>query len=142
MSLPFHTDPYEILNVSKTATQKEIKQAYRKLILQYHPDKKQGSSYEFQVLQEAYRILGNPDLRKLYDQQKMDPRQQILTSLNRLTYLLKHNIVYGSQKNILLILLASTALYTASWWGVLLSVLTVTSLVLSTRSWLNLRHVR
>ena len=141
MSLPFHIDLYAILKVSKSTTQNEIKKAYRKLVLQHHPDKENGSDYDFQILQQAYKVLSNPNLRKLYDQQK-DPKQQILASLNRLAYLLKHTLIYGSLKNLLLILLASTVMYTAGWWGGFLAVLTVISIVLSARSWFQLNQVQ
>lgn len=62
-------DYYAILGVSKTADQKEIKAAYRKLALQYHPDKlKDGSSDEkMRELNEAYEVLNDPEKRSNYD---------------------------------------------------------------------------
>ncbi len=57
---------YEILKVSKNASQQDIKQSYKKLILQYHPDKG-GDEEIFKQIQEAYETLGNPEKRMLYD---------------------------------------------------------------------------
>lgn len=62
---------YEILNISKNASQEEIKQSYKKLILKHHPDKG-GNEEEFKKIQEAYEILGNPEKRMTYDR----PKQQ------------------------------------------------------------------
>lgn len=57
---------YETLGVSKTATQDEIKKAYRKLASQHHPDKG-GDTAKFQQIEEAYRILSDPQQREQYD---------------------------------------------------------------------------
>ncbi len=61
-------DYYEILGVSKNATQEEIKKAFRKKAHQYHPDKKTGDEKKFKEANEAYQILGNEQKRKQYDQ--------------------------------------------------------------------------
>ena len=61
---------YEILDVSKTSTTKEIKHKYYQLALKYHPDKnkeKNISTEKFKLLSEAYTILSNPKKRFLYD---------------------------------------------------------------------------
>lgn len=58
---------YEILQVSKNASHEEIKQSYKKLILQHHPDKG-GDDEEFKKIQEAYETLGDPSKRSIYDQ--------------------------------------------------------------------------
>jgi molecular chaperone DnaJ len=63
-------DYYKILGVAKNATQEEIKKAYRKLALKYHPDKTQGdkaAEAKFKEAAEAYEILGDEDKRKTYD---------------------------------------------------------------------------
>jgi molecular chaperone DnaJ len=63
-------DYYEILEVSKTATAEEIKKAYRKKALQYHPDKNPGdkvSEDNFKEAAQAYEILGDPEKRQRYD---------------------------------------------------------------------------
>ena len=66
------SDYYEILGVSKTATQDEIKKAYRKLAVANHPDKHpdEKDKYEkkFKEINEAYSILSDPQKRANYDQ--------------------------------------------------------------------------
>ena len=64
-------DYYDILGVSKTASDSEIKKAYRKKAIQYHPDKNPGDSeaeLNFKKAAEAYEVLGNPDKKARYDQ--------------------------------------------------------------------------
>jgi molecular chaperone DnaJ len=64
-------DYYEILGVSKSATEQELKKAYRKLAIQYHPDKNQGdkaAEEKFKEAAEAYEVLSNSEKRQRYDQ--------------------------------------------------------------------------
>jgi molecular chaperone DnaJ len=63
-------DFYEILGVSKTASDSELKSAYRKLAIKYHPDKNQGdkgAEKKFQEANEAYNSLKDPQKRAAYD---------------------------------------------------------------------------
>ncbi len=62
---------YEVLGVSRTATKDEIKKAYRKLALQFHPDKNpdnKDAEDHFKEVNEAYEVLSNDDKRRRYDQ--------------------------------------------------------------------------
>ncbi|MBN2683001.1 MAG: molecular chaperone DnaJ [Bacteroidales bacterium] len=64
-------DYYEILEVSKNATKEEIKKAYRKKAIQFHPDKNPGNKEaeeKFKEAAEAYEVLSNDDKRRKYDQ--------------------------------------------------------------------------
>ncbi len=64
-------DYYEVLGVSKTATPEEIKKAYRKMAIKYHPDKNPGdkeAEEKFKEAAEAYDVLSNADKRQKYDQ--------------------------------------------------------------------------
>lgn len=63
---------YAILGLKRTATHAEIKAAYKKLAIQYHPDKHQGNAYfeeQFKQVNAAYQVLSNPNKRYHYDQQ-------------------------------------------------------------------------
>jgi molecular chaperone DnaJ len=61
-------DYYDVLGITKSASQDEIKKAYRKLAHQHHPDKKGGDEKKFKEINEAYQILGDEGKRKQYDQ--------------------------------------------------------------------------
>lgn len=79
------TGYYDILGLSPSATQAQIKAAYYKKSFIYHPDKNAGSvdaTFHFSVINEAYTVLGNKALRKKYDQRHL--------SLSDLTATTKH----------------------------------------------------
>jgi len=64
-------DYYSILGISRNASEREIKQAYRRLARQYHPDINPGdksAEAKFKEINEAYEVLSNPEKRKKYDQ--------------------------------------------------------------------------
>src|SRR5262245_50970292 len=63
-------DYYEVLGVTRTATEAELKQAYRKLAIQYHPDKNpnnQQAEEKFKEINEAYQVLSSAEMRSRYD---------------------------------------------------------------------------
>lgn len=63
-------DYYQALGVTKSATPEEIKKAYRKLALQYHPDrnKEKGAETKFKEVTKAYEVLSDPQKKQTYDQ--------------------------------------------------------------------------
>ena len=92
----FRSNPYAVLGVSKAATEKEIQRQYRKLCLQYHPDKNRGKNidststdrndFAFKEVQHAYSLIGTPDDRRKYDQLSRFAsysNSEFMTSANR-----------------------------------------------------------
>jgi DnaJ-class molecular chaperone len=67
------TDYYETLGVTVKSSSDDIKKAYRKLSLKYHPDKNNGDSTMFKKINEAYQTLGTPDKKRMHDMQKNNP---------------------------------------------------------------------
>jgi curved DNA-binding protein len=65
-------DYYQILGVPRNATEQQIKKAYRKLAMKYHPDRNRGNekwaNEKFKEVNEAFSVLGDPEKRKQYDQ--------------------------------------------------------------------------
>lgn len=71
-------DFYDILGVSRQATEAEIKAAYRRLAKRYHPDvnPSPGAAEDFDRITRAYRVLGDTHLRALYDQGRLEDYEQ------------------------------------------------------------------
>jgi molecular chaperone DnaJ len=72
-------DYYEILGVSPDTTDEEIKAAFRRLALRYHPDKNPGDSSaeeRFRLINEAYSVLGDPERRAEYDRRRAQRRRR------------------------------------------------------------------
>ena len=61
-------DYYNVLGISRDASQDEIKRTYRKLAHKYHPDKNGGTGEKFKEINEAYQVLGDSEKRSQYDQ--------------------------------------------------------------------------
>src|SRR5215813_6410208 len=62
-----YKDYYKILGVSKTADDKAIKAAYRRLARKYHPDVNKGAAERFKEVNEAHTVLSDPEKRRRYD---------------------------------------------------------------------------
>lgn len=69
-------DYYKILGVEKNASTDEIKKAFKKLAMQYHPDRPGGNEAKFKEINEAFQVLGDKDKRTRYDQFGSDFEQQ------------------------------------------------------------------
>jgi DnaJ-class molecular chaperone len=65
---------YDTLGIQKTATQEEIKRAYRSMAMKYHPDRG-GDEHRFKEIEEAYRTLSDPQKKQMFDM-GMDPNNQ------------------------------------------------------------------
>ena len=74
-------DYYQILGVPRNATQEEIKRAYRRLVLKYHPDRNKSKEAEekFKEINEAYAVLSDPKKRQQYDAMGASFHQQYTT---------------------------------------------------------------
>ena len=74
------SDYYDILNVSKSSSQDEIKKAYRKVAMKYHPDKNPDNKQaeeKFKEAAEAYSVLSDQNKRNRYDQMGHQQYQQL-----------------------------------------------------------------
>ena len=74
--MDFNKDYYAALGVTKNATDKEIKKAFRDLSLKYHPDRNEGNKEaeeKFKVIAEAYEVLSDADKRREYDTMRDNP---------------------------------------------------------------------
>ena len=79
---------YQTLNVNPTATQAEIKQAYRRLVKLFHPDSKSKTAGHEEIvrLNAAYEILGDSQQRQSYDRQLSQHTKQQAQAANNVSY--------------------------------------------------------
>ena len=64
-------DYYEVLGVNRSAEQADLKKAYRRLAMKFHPDRNEGNAdaeQKFKEIKEAYEVLSDPQKRATYDQ--------------------------------------------------------------------------
>lgn len=91
---------YDTLKITPHATQTEVKSAYYKLSLQYHPDKNKSgyAKQKFQDIAEAYEVLGNHELRKNYDRDTIIRQQPVSETVQEPMSQYRDKVYSGSSK--------------------------------------------
>jgi len=107
---------YEVLQIEVDATTPEIKKAYRKMSLMYHPDKSDAPDAQetFMMIASAYEVLGSVEVRKAYDDFLANPQRHVWQHYSRY-----YSAVYSPKSDLRLVVLgmlvAASALQLASW---------------------------
>lgn len=91
---------YDTLKINPHATQNEVKSAYYKLTLQYHPDKNKSehAKQKFQDISDAYEVLGNHEQRKIYDRKMLLRRPTVSTTTQEPVSHYKDKVYSGTSK--------------------------------------------
>ncbi len=96
-------DLYKILDINKNASNRDIKKAYRDLVIKWHPDKNHNNIEEatakFKDISDAYQILIDPNKRKKYDRYLYQANQQNTNKQHNTQYNTQHNTQYNTQYN-------------------------------------------
>lgn len=77
-------DYYKTLGIDNTATKDQIKKAYRKLSLQFHPDRPNGNAEKFKKINEAYETLNDEQKKKMYDMRNRMPNFPGMNNVNQM----------------------------------------------------------
>jgi len=94
-------DYYKILNCSKDASDNDIKKAYKKLALKYHPDKNNNDDTKFKEITEAYEILSDKQKRTSYDNVGSNNIANLFHNMNNMNNMNKmNNMNMGHQFNL------------------------------------------
>jgi curved DNA-binding protein CbpA len=74
-------DYYEVLGLDRSASEEEIKKAFRKLAFKYHPDrnKEDGAEEKFKEINEAYEVLSDPERRAIYDRELRRTKPRVVS---------------------------------------------------------------
>ena len=86
---------YNVLEVPETASPEDIKKAYRKLSMMYHPDKNgnsKESTEKFQKISEAHEVLGDPDKRREYDMTNNNPFMKMMSGQHGMPHGMQHGM--------------------------------------------------
>lgn len=89
------TNHYETLGVEKNASDNTIKQAYKKLAKQYHPDMSTGNETKFKKINEAYETLKNPETRRAYDNPRPEGFHFHRGGVNMEDVFADFNVIFG-----------------------------------------------
>jgi len=74
---------YEILGVESEASLEEIKKAYKKRAMEWHPDRPSGSEQKFKKLVNAYKIISNEETRKNYDRRRRNTNSNFASRFSK-----------------------------------------------------------